>query len=115
MPYAKCPTCGQISHYAVKNLEQWHKKHNPDFKETTVLPCFGCWKELKEGDIVCVLSKPNEKSLAEAGGVGTITAIHNNVKTPSYEVKSVLPNGKIKWTGVFKRNQIRYEIALNKK
>lgn len=115
MPYAKCPNCGQICHYAVsvENLKEWYKKHGAGEKALAL--CFGCWKELKVGDIVSVLSKPKEKSLAKIGDIGAIMAIYGDAKNLSYKIKSEMPNGNTKWIDTFKRNEIRYELKLNKK
>ena len=30
MPYAMCPTCGQMMHLSVGDVEKWYKEYHPN-------------------------------------------------------------------------------------
>ncbi len=119
MPYSKCPNCNQLFHLLVsKDLEQWYKENAPGKKigDEVNLQCFGCWKELKEYEVVRVISLRGMESdsSVEHEDVGTILMILDSTDKIAYEVECVLPDGSTKWIETFKRNQLRYEPHLNK-
>jgi hypothetical protein len=117
MPYSKCPICSQLFHLTItKDLDQWYRKHAPDKKigDEVSIQCFGCWKELKEYDVVRVISEPDTVSAAKIGDIGAVVMVHDNSNEKAYEVECVLPDGTTKWLETFKRIQLRYEPDLNK-
>ncbi|MCG8485343.1 MAG: DUF4926 domain-containing protein [Clostridia bacterium] len=117
MPYSKCPNCNQQFHLQVrKDIEKWYKEHAPDKNvgDEVNLICYGCWKDLKEYEIVRVLKKPMNGCNVQIGDIGTVLMVLDNSKEISYEVECVLPDGSTKWVETFKRNQLKYDIELNK-
>ena len=117
MPYSKCPSCNQIFHLLVsKDLEKWYAQNAPGKKvgDEVSIQCYGCWKELKEYEVVRVVSTSNKKNSVEVGDVGTILMIFDSSEETAYEVECVLPDGSSKWIETLNRNQLRYEPELNK-
>jgi hypothetical protein len=117
MPYSKCPNCNQLFHLTItKDLDQWYRKYAPDTKvgDEVAIQFFGCWKELKEYDVVRVISPPDANSAAKKDDISTVVMVLQSPDEKVYEVECVLPDGTTKWLETFKRNQLRYEPDLNK-
>jgi len=76
--------------------------------------CFGCWKDLNDFDVVEVISRSPDVPNVDVGDLGVVLLVHSNDNSvKSYEVESVLPDGRSKWLGSFQRHHLRYRIDKN--
>ena len=116
MPYSSCPVCGDRFHLLVREgLKDWHTSRGIRIGEEASELCFGCWRDLQEYDVVEVISTPSDVTGVDAGELGAVVMIHErNGAAGAYEVECVLPDGRSKWLGSFKRQHLRYRIDQNK-
>ncbi len=68
--------------------------------------CLGCFKSLKEYDVVKAISKNTNVPEAQVGELGTIVLAHDDGR--DFEVECVLDNGETKWLGTFSREQLKW-------
>jgi hypothetical protein len=116
MPFSKCPVCGQVSHLSIRgDAEAWYRERGKKIGEEVSEPCFGCWKELKEYEVVEIIAKPEGTSDVQIGDVGTVLLV---MEAPDgsrgFEVESVLPYGSSRWVHTFERHHLRYSPLRNK-
>lgn len=76
--------------------------------EESVL-CLGCFKSLREYDVVKVITEVKEQPKIEIGDIGTILLIFNNGE--AFEVENILNNGDTKWQSTLTRKQIKWVKA----
>lgn len=115
MPYGECPTCGQKYHLRVGDPKEWYRERGLAFGDLLIEKCYFCWKDLKEYDVVEVISKPEGNEEIEIGDIGTVLIVHDSSKEHgAYEVECVLEDGTNKWLTTLKRENIRYDAKLNK-
>lgn len=107
MPFATCPNCREEFHLSVReNLEEWNKRFLISSDNVRYIECFGCWKELKELDVVKVLAIPESKEdCVSIGDIGAVVYVHSK---DAFEVECVLEDGSTKWLTEFPRNFIKY-------
>ena len=117
MPNSKCQVCGDSFHLLVReDLEAWHSSRGIRIGEEANERCFGCWRELREYDVVEVIEKPEDIAGVIVGDLGTVVMVHElNGSAVAYEVECVLPDGSSKWLGTFKRPHLRYIIDQDNK
>ena len=68
--------------------------------------CLGCFKIIKEYDVVKVISENSEVPEAEVGDLGAVVLVYNSGE--AYEVECVQENGHTKWLGTFTKEQIKW-------
>jgi DNA-directed RNA polymerase subunit RPC12/RpoP len=115
MPYAKCPHCGSTFHLRLteEGSRRWKQEHSQSIAagQTASLPCFQCWKELRELDVVEVLKRPPEASEVVVGEQGAVVAVLKSLQGEvAYEVEAVAPDGSTKWLHTFVRSQLKAVI-----
>ncbi|PCJ32496.1 MAG: DUF4926 domain-containing protein [Gammaproteobacteria bacterium] len=71
--------------------------------------CLGCFKSLREYDVVKVITEVKEQPKIEIGDIGTILLIFNNGE--AFEVENILNNGDTKWQSTLTRKQIKWVKA----
>ena len=113
MPYSKCPVCGDSFHLLVReDLETWHSSRGIQIGDVASEKCFGCWRDLREYDVVEVIDAPEDIAGVTVGDLGAVLMVHElNGSAVAYEVECVLPDGSAKWLGTFKRQHLRYKPA----
>ena len=71
--------------------------------------CFGCFKSIKEYDVVEVIAQNPEVSEAAVGHSGAVLMVFNSPDgETAYEVESVNNDGTTKWVGTFRRSHIKW-------
>jgi hypothetical protein len=115
MPYSKCPACGLVSHLSVKgDVAAWYSARGKNVGEEVSELCYGCWKELKEYEVVEVIAKPSDTEDVKIGDIGTVLLVMEGADgTKGFEVESVRPDGSNGWLHTFQRHQLRYSPRLN--
>jgi hypothetical protein len=104
MAYTKCSRCGEEFHLRLTSndsLQDLRKKE----KRNDVL-CLGCFKSIKEYDVVKVISENARVPEARVGDIGAVVLVHDDDCT--FEVESVLDNGETKWIGTFSKEQLKW-------
>ena len=116
MPFARCPTCGDRFHLVVReDLESWYSTRGIRIGVEASELCFGCWRDLKEYDVVEVIAAPSDIPGVEIGDIGAVLIVHQrNGNAAAFEVECVLPDGRSKWVGCFMREHLRYRADRNK-
>ena len=112
MPYANCPHCGTTFHLRLteEGAQRWKQEHSQAIKSgnTVSVPCFHCWKELREFDVVQVLQCPEGAAEVVAGEQGAVVAILKSKSGEvAYEVEAVAPDGSTRWLHTFGRSQLK--------
>lgn len=114
MAYTKCSRCGDTFHLRLTSEQALNELHEKE-KEHEVL-CFGCFRTIKEFDVVQVIVINPQVPEAKAGDKGAVVMVHGGGDGKSgYEVECVLPNGTSKWQGGFKREQLKWLQSPNEK
>ena len=107
MAYTSCGRCGETFHLRLAS-EQALKDLREKESKGEVL-CFGCFRTIKKLDIVQVIAAIPEVPEALAGDRGVVVMVHSQTGgVTGYEVECVLPNGKNKWEGAFKREHLKW-------
>jgi len=107
MTYTKCSRCGEVFHLRLTSEQAIDELHTKE-RNGAVL-CIGCFKNLKEYDVVQVISENSDVPEAQVGDKGAVLMMLNNSNgEPSFEVECVLPDGTNKWLGTFKREQLKW-------
>lgn len=78
MPYAKCPTCGVVSHVRVTEPSTWYQERYPDlpFGSTVPIVCYFCFEELSLGSSVVIRSNfTDQPDWAKPGTRGTVVRV----------------------------------------
>lgn len=119
VPYSKCPECHCVFHLQIReDPKTWYEKQAPGIPvgEVVNLLCFGCWKPLKEYDVVEVIRSPEGKPHIQRGDIGAVLMVvaDKNGKQ-AYEVECVTGNGQSLWIETLERNYIKYDMKRNKK
>jgi hypothetical protein len=112
MPYAQCPHCKSTFHLRLtqEGVERWQREHAQTIEAgiTAAEPCFQCWKELRELDVVEVLKSPEGTTEVVPGEQGAIVAVlRSETGEVAYEVEAVAANGHTKWLHTFERSQLK--------
>ena len=115
MPYSTCPNCGARFHLSISgDPRDWYQEYAQDKQvgDEVELQCFECWKELKEYDVVKVISSSKGGNIKK-DDIGTVVMILGEKDNRAYEVECVLPDGSTKWIDTFKRDEIKFELKKN--
>jgi hypothetical protein len=103
MPYTKCSQCGEEFHLritsddSIKNLKRK--------EESGQVHCIGCFKTIKEYDVVKVIALNKNVPEAKVGDTGAVVMVHGN---QAFEVECLLENGYTKWLGTFAKYQLKW-------
>lgn len=112
MAFTKCSRCGESFHLRLSSVQALNELHEKE-KNGEVL-CLGCFKELKEYDVVQVVAKNPTVPEAEIGDKGAVLMVINSEShEKGYEIECVLPDGTNKWQGTFERNQLKWLQSPN--
>ena len=68
--------------------------------------CIGCFKGIKELDVVEVISNNSQMPEVEIGDIGAVVMVHEN--SDAFEVECVLENGDTKWLCALTRDQLKW-------
>lgn len=117
MPYSTCPTCGDLFHLFVHgDKTAWYAEHAPGIPvgEAVALQCFGCWKPLKEYDVVTVIKVPANKPNIKVGDVATVLLVlQSDNKKTAYELECVGDSTSKGWVETLERLHVRYDMKRN--
>lgn len=110
MPYATCPTCGDSFHLLVtKDIEKWNNEHPYSEDGKRYIECFGCWKELREYDVVKVWKVPEQyKNEIIEGDTGAVILLLESNGTQAYEIECANEDGSTKWQFALERKYVKY-------
>ena len=112
MAFTKCSRCGESFHLRLNSEQALNELHEKENKGEVL--CLGCFKELKEYDVVQVIAKNPTVPEAELGDKGAVLIVLNSESgEKGYETECVLPNGSNKWLGTFSRNQLKWLQSPN--
>jgi len=115
MAFGECPVCGEKYHLRITD-PNWHKERGLEIGDVLKEKCFCCWKELKEYDVVEVISVPDGNDEIEVGDIGAVLLVHEQKgKESVYEVECVRSDGTNKWLQTMKRNNLKYVFEKNEK
>ena len=107
MPYLRCPSCENIFHLRVVNLEDFYEKYGrPSANRLPEELCFCCWKELEVDDLVKVIKVSDLAPDANIGSRGRVTKVVQEQLI--YEVSSIQASLQGQWSGQFKRDEIKF-------
>ena len=104
MAYTKCSRCGEELHLRITSDNSINELRRKEQRNETL--CLGCFKNLKEYDVVKVISENLGVPEARIGDIGAVILAHNDGM--AYEVECVLESGETKWLGTFKKEQIKW-------
>lgn len=104
MAYTKCSRCGEEFHLRII-LDESLKELRFKEQRSDVL-CLGCFKSIKEYDVVKVISGNSDVPEARIGDIGVVVLVHEGGR--AFEVECVLEGGHAKWLGAFKKEQIKW-------
>jgi len=118
VPYSQCPKCDCLFHLQIHgDPNSWYEKQAPGIAigEMVHLQCFGCWKPLKEYDVVEVVRCPEGKPHVRCGDIGTVLMIlSDGAGNQAYEIECMTEDGKSRWIETLERNCIKYDTKRNK-
>ncbi|MEN3158682.1 DUF4926 domain-containing protein [Alkalimonas sp. NCh-2] len=104
MAYTKCSRCGEEFHLRIASDDSLKELR---FKEQrNEVLCLGCFKSIKEYDVVKVISENSSVPEARVGDLGAVVLVHGD--GAAFEVECVLDNGSTKWIGTFKKGQVKW-------
>ena len=107
MTFTKCPRCNESFHLRLTSEAALRELREKEKVGENL--CFGCFKEIKEYDVVKVIQKNDSVPEAEIDDEGAVLMVLNGKDgTRAYEVESVLPDGSNKWLGTFARYQLKW-------
>ena len=88
MPFAMCPTCGQITHLSVGDVKVWYEEYHSKlpFGSLVTGQCYFCFQELNEVDVVVIRNVLGEKPVSR-GDMGKIARIVTGKDGNLYSVK----------------------------
>lgn len=104
MTYTQCFRCGEKFHLRITSNEALGELRKKE--EAGEVLCLGCFKSLKDYDVVKTISENTNVPEAKIGDVGTIILAHDGGL--AFEVECVLENGDTKWLGAFSRQQLKW-------
>lgn len=104
MAYTKCSRCGEEFHLRITSDDSLRELKLKELKNEVL--CLGCFKSIKEYDVVRVISENPNVPEAKVGDLGSVVLVHNNGE--AFEVECVLENGHTKWLGVFTKEQVKW-------
>lgn len=107
MTYTTCTRCREKLHLGLVSEAAKNKLQKKESNREVL--CLGCYKSLKELDVVQVITSNTSVENAERGDKGAVLCILKNKSGEvGYEVECVLPDGSNKWEGCFERNQLKW-------
>lgn len=112
MPFAICPFCAAQFHLrlTLEGAERWKQEHSSSIEAgaTPRVPCFYCWKNLRELEVVQVLQCPEHAENVTVGEHATVVAILRSASGElAFEVEAVASDGSTKWIHAFSRSQLK--------
>ncbi|MBU2983981.1 DUF4926 domain-containing protein [Saccharophagus degradans] len=103
MPYTKCSQCGEEFHLRITSDDSL--KDLKGKEESGRVHCIGCFKSIKEYDVVKVIKLNKNVPEAKVGDIGAVVMVYGNQE---FEVECVLKNGYTKWLGTFTKSQLKW-------
>lgn len=104
MAYTKCSRCGEAFHLRITSDDSLKELQLKEQKSEVL--CLGCFKSVKEYDVVKVIAENIGVPEARIGDIGAVVLVHEGGGV--FEVECVLENGHTKWLGAFKKEQIKW-------
>ena len=108
MAFTNCSRWGQLhgqSCTPTESIDELKKKEHG-----RKVFCLGCFKAVKEYDVVKVISLNKSVPEAEVGDIGAVVMVYS---PEAFEVECVLDTGSTKWLGTFARDKIKWQPTPN--
>ncbi len=104
MAYTKCSRCGEQFYLRITSTDALALLKSEE--DSGDVLCIGCFKSIKELDVVKIISANLNVPEAQVGDIGAVVMVHSPANP--FEVECVLENGDAKWLGPFTREQVKW-------
>ena len=108
MAFTNCSRCGESFHLRITSTESIDELKKKEHERKVF--CLGCFKAVKEYDVVKVISLNKSVPEAEVGDIGAVLMVYS---PEAFEIECVLDTGSTKWLGTFTRDKIKWQPTPN--